>query len=54
MLIQKVKCRSLTVIFLSLFMIAGYAGETHSAEITVKQYGGGDYENIGAAITNAN
>jgi parallel beta-helix repeat protein len=54
MLIQKVKYRFFKVIFLSLIMISVLAGVTHSAEITVKQYGGGDYDNIGAAITNAN
>lgn len=53
MVIQQVKCKMFILFFLSLIMIAGLAGVTHSAVITVKQLGGGDYDTIGEAITNA-
>ena len=54
MLIQKVKYRFFEVIFLSLIMIAGLAGVTHSAEITVNcSLGVGNYDKINDAIANA-
>ena len=53
MLVRKVKHSFILVIFSFIIMFSGMAKVTHSEVITVKQLGGGNYDNIGDAISNA-
>jgi hypothetical protein len=51
---QSLKRGFIRGIFWLIFILVGLIGQANSAEIIVKKLGGGDYDNISAAIANAN